>query len=164
MKPRKLVLTNLLAFISLFCFSQEYMEMIEDGTYTVSEIQNAAETYFAEAGKGRGTGYKQFKRWEYNALTTMDETGHLKSQEFYFEEIERHNAYQNKRKSANANSNWEELGPTYYNATVGYNPGVGRISGFAIDRNNTDHIVIGSPNGGVWKTKDEGENVDSVDR
>ena len=48
--------------------SQDYKKMISSGSYTVQEIQNAAELYFASSDKGRGTGYKSYKRWEYNAL------------------------------------------------------------------------------------------------
>ena len=55
-------------------------------------------------------------------------------------------------------SNWEELGPAYWNQTSGWNPGVGRITSIAIDANNANHIIVGSPGGGVWKTTDGGAN------
>ena len=44
--------------------AQEYLDMIEAGTFTIAEIQNSAKAHFDEVGTGRGTGYKQFKRWE----------------------------------------------------------------------------------------------------
>ena len=37
-------------------------------------------------------------------------------------------------------------------------PGVGRITGIAIDQNNSDHIIVGANTGGVWKTLDGGQN------
>ena len=56
-----------------FCFSglsysnaQRYVEMI-NSSYSVNEIVEEANAYFKIRDKGRGSGYKQFKRWEYHA-------------------------------------------------------------------------------------------------
>ncbi len=139
--------------------AQEYKEMIEEGNHTIDEIQESAEAYFATRGKGRGTGYKQFKRWEYNAVRMQDENGLLKSDSFYFDELERYNNYLNQnRQSSNliSNANWTELGPSSWNATRGWNPGVGRITSIGIDKGNTDHIIVGGQTGGIWKTTNKG--------
>ncbi len=50
--------------------------------------------------------------------------------------------------------NWQELGPTEWNATSGWNPGVGRITGLSIDEGDINHMIIGANTGGVWKTTD----------
>jgi hypothetical protein len=34
--------------------------------HTVKEIQQEANTFFKTKDKGRGSGYKQYKRWEYH--------------------------------------------------------------------------------------------------
>src|SRR5690606_7485213 len=52
------------------------------------------------------------------------------------------------------NDNWEELGPESWNATSGWNPGVGRITGLAIEEGNENHMIAGANTGGVWKTTD----------
>lgn len=147
----------LLAFNS---WSQEYKRMIAKGTYTVQEIMAEAEAYFAVVGTERGKGYKPYKRWEYQALRNCDENGMLKSPEFYFNELENYNNYLNQsnvefRAAADA-GNWEDLGPTYYNQTSGWNPGVGRITSIAVDNANNNHIIVGGESGGVWKTLDNG--------
>ena len=54
--------------------------------------------------------------------------------------------------------NWEQLGPFEWNQTSGWNPGVGRITSIAIDLNNENHMIVGSPTGGVWKTTDGSTN------
>ena len=145
-------------FMSFFCVqSQEYQEMINSGEFTVQQIQDSAEAYFENRDKGRGTGYKSYKRWEYNALRMQDETGLLKSPSFYFNELERYNAYKNNTSQLSRTSaveNWEQLGPYEWNQTSGWNPGVGRITSIAIDPNNENHMIVGSPTGGVWKTTD----------
>lgn len=152
---------KLLLLFTLFLGSfagqaQEYLRMIDAGTYKVQEIIDSAETYFANRDKGRGTGYKQFKRWEYNALRMVKEDGYLPTAEERLDELERWNAYlnstaQNRRILPD---NWEELGPVEWNATSGWNPGVGRITGLAIDEGDINHMIIGANTGGVWRTTD----------
>ena len=51
-------------------------------------------------------------------------------------------------------ANWEQLGPSSWNQTTGWNPGIGRITSIAIDPSDENHIIVGSPGGGVWKTTD----------
>ena len=109
-------------------------------------------------GRDRGTGYKRFRRWRYFAERAMDENGMLKTPEFYYNELQNYNALQNSESlfSRTTVGTWEEMGPTYWNDTSGYNPGVGRITSIAVDESNLDHIIVGSRTGGVWKSLDGG--------
>ena len=145
----------LLSFLSIE--AQDYLEMMNSNQYTVLEVQNAAEAYFENRDKGRGTGYKSYKRWEYDALRMQDDNGLLKSPSFYYNELERYNSYKNNSTQLGQRrrvANWEQLGPYEWNQTSGWNPGVGRITSIGIDPNNENHMIIGSPTGGVWKTTD----------
>ena len=72
----------LFVMISKSASGQEFLQMIESGAYSVKEIQISAEKHYENKDKGRGTGYKQFKRWEYNALRMSDDNGYLKSDEY----------------------------------------------------------------------------------
>ena len=149
----------LVAFLLSYCCieSQDYLEMINSGQFTVQEIQASAETYFENRDKGRGTGYKGYKRWEYDALRMQDDNGLLKSPSFYYNELERYNSYKNSEAQLGRMSMvsyWEQLGPSSWNQTSGWNPGVGRITSIAIDPNDENHMIVGSPGGGVWKTTD----------
>jgi len=158
-KPTLILLTYLVSF--LYAESQDYLEMINSEEFTVQEIQNKAEEYFEIKGTDRGSGYKTFKRWEYNAIRMQDENGLLKSSSFYINELERYNSEINNATPSSQTSlvaNWEQLGPTSWNQTSGWNPGVGRITSISIDPNNANHIIVGSPGGGVWKTVDGGTN------
>lgn len=158
MKTRILLLLTIVGgFVSLQ--SQEYLRMIDNGTYAVQDVIDNAETYFENRDKGRGTGYKQFKRWEYNAKRLMNEDGYLATDTENIEELESYNAYLNdnsQHKSSNNTDNWLELGPHYWNATTSWNPGVGRITSIAIDKTDADHILIGGETGGLWNTTDGG--------
>ncbi|MGC1472711.1 MAG: T9SS type A sorting domain-containing protein [Psychroserpens sp.] len=150
----------LLAFVMSICtaWSQDYRQMIAAGTYTVAEIQAVAEAHFAEVGTGRGNGYKPYKRWEYQALRNVDETGMLKSPEFYYQELQNYNEYINEnfplaRTTVGA---WEQMGPDSWNATSGWNPGVGRITSIAVEETNDNHMIVGGETGGVWRSLDAG--------
>ncbi|WP_425077494.1 VPS10 domain-containing protein [Psychroserpens sp. S379A] len=143
-----------------FSWSQEYRQMIAKGTYTVQEIQQSAEAYFAQVGTERGKGYKPYKRWEYQALQDMDENGMLPSPEFYFNELESYNNYVNQNFGAARTTvgAWQPLGPDYWNQTSGWNPGVGRVTSIAVEPSNPNHIIVGANTGGVWRTIDGGAN------
>lgn len=153
-----------LLFFSLFLCSifssqgQEYLQMIDDGSYSFSEIVINAERYFTDKDKGRGSGYKQFKRWEYMAERLMNAEGYLTSEADKVTELERYNAYLNETAGSRQQllDNWTEMGPTYWNATTHWSPGVGRVTGFAVDATNNDHIIIGAENGGVWRSINDG--------
>jgi len=155
-------------FLLLFCLffgvltthSQEYKEMIDAGTFSVEEIIENAEAYFEDRDKGKGSGYVQFKRWEYNAMRLMNEDGFLTSTEENIAELERYNAYLNETSQNRqaGTDNWIELGPDNFNATTAWSPGVGRITGIDIDKNDSDHIIVGAETGGVWSTTDGGQS------
>ena len=152
---KKSLLFFVLLFLCTYVYSQQYKDMMAAGTYTVSEIQAAAEPYFETAGTGKGSGYKQYKRWEYDALHSMDEQGNLPALEAQLKEFFKNKKEQNRLVDT---SNWEELGPTTWNSTSGWNPGVGRITSFSVDPDDQNHIIVGSPAGGVWRTVDGGTN------
>lgn len=154
---------KLLLFFTLFlgvfaaqAQNREYLQMIDAGTYKVQEIIDNAEAYFAGKDKGRGTGYKQFKRWEYNALRMVKANGYLPTSEERINELQRWNAHLNStaQNRPTLNDSWEELGPKSWSATSGWNPGVGRITGLSIEEGNGNHMIIGANTGGVWKSTD----------
>ena len=84
----KILITILFVFLCTVSSlnAQEYKKMIDDGTFTVQEVINEAETYFEFRDKGKGSGYKQFKRWEYMAERLMNEDGRITSNLENFEE------------------------------------------------------------------------------
>ncbi|GAB4156862.1 MAG: hypothetical protein Tsb0033_07980 [Winogradskyella sp.] len=167
--------TILLVAFGLFIFNasgQDYRQLIIEGNHTVDYISEVAEQHFDSVGRGRGTGFKIFKRWQYFAERAMDETGRLKSPEFYYNELENFNSnFISEGFAARTTvGTWEEMGPTYWDATSGWNPGVGRITSLAIDDSNLDHIIAGSETGGVWKSLDGGstwtvlsDNLSNID-
>jgi len=138
--------------------AQEYLEMIDSGDYAVAEIVQNAEAYFADRDKGRGSGYKQFKRWEYMANRLQDQNGYLTPANERIAALEAFNVYLNETADNREvlNDDWIEHGPDDWNSTTAWSPGVGRITGFAVDLGNNDHMIVGAETGGVWRTTDGG--------
>ena len=157
---KKIILLSTLFMFSFCLFAQDFQKLIAEGTDTVENIVQTAEQHFDSVGRERGTGYKPFRRWQYFAERAMDETGKLKSPEYYYNELQDYKSKKNGEGlvAKTIVGNWEEMGPTYWDATSGYNPGVGRITSIAIDKTNQNHIIVGSETGGVWKSLDGGSS------
>ncbi len=146
---------------SISVYSQEYKDMIDAGTFTVEQVQQSAESYFQNRDKGKGSGWVQYKRWEYFALKMQDANGLLKNESFLMDEWARYSQIQNQQntgRTTSFNDDWSEIGPTYWQQTSGWNPGVGRLSAFAVQESDQNHIIGGSIGGGIWKTTDGGTN------
>jgi len=140
--------------------------MIDQGTYTIESIETEANQYFETNGTGKGSGYKQFQRWLYVAKRDIDANGFKKSNTSQMKALRSYKQLQKNRRKGKEDQtlgtsltgNWAEVGPTYWSATSGWNSGVGRITSIGIDPNNANHIIVGSPTGGVWKSTDAGIN------
>ncbi|MDN3492510.1 T9SS type A sorting domain-containing protein [Winogradskyella bathintestinalis] len=155
---KKIVCISAYILFGLSLYAQDYKQLIAEGESTVEEIIEVAERHFDTVGRERGRGYKPFRRWQYFAERAMDESGKVKSPEFYYKELQDYNARINNESLAARTivGTWQEMGPTYWNATSGYNPGVGRITSIATEKGNQNHIIVGSDTGGVWKSLNGG--------
>ena len=101
----KLLLLFTLIFSSFASQAQEYLRMIDAGTYKVQDIIDSAEAYFqamgieplAEEGEEQEEAqeYFQFKRWEYNAIRMVKDNGYLPTTEERLNELQQWNAYLN---------------------------------------------------------------------
>ena len=53
-------------------------------------------------------------------------------------------------------TSYVELGPLTSTYTSTWSSGLGRVSAIGLDPNNDNHILVGSPTGGIWKTTNLG--------
>ncbi len=135
--------------------------MIDNGSYSILKIQKEAAKYFKNKNKGKGSGYKQYKRWEYFALKDADQNNSINWRNRA--DIEVHKFKKKAKLKGHSFTNrkkelWTELGPSVRNPTSSWNPGLGRIECISVDPSNSQHILTGSPTGGAWSTLDGGSS------
>ncbi len=135
------------------------------GNLTLKEISTAAENYFSTIDKDKkGSGYKPFKRWEYNWSNFLKSDGTFSTKEDLWKawgEKKAMNTQSFQRKTDV--SNWTPLGPnmnsnTYYSATNKKQTGQGRVNAVAVDPSAPNTYYVGTPAGGIWKSIDAGVN------
>nr|MBA3706288.1 glycosyl hydrolase [Bacteroidota bacterium] len=140
--------------------AQEWFDKMEDQSANFFDVQKEANAYFEIHGQGRGTLYKQFKRWESGMQYQIDEKGNRIAPKTIYERVNKFEAQTSNR--AQRATNWTELGPFNWKATSGWNPGNGRIDYIAVDPKNTSAIYVASPEGGCWKTTNGGSTWSSL--
>ncbi len=125
-------------------------------TDNFATIQSNVEQYYTGKDKGQGSGYKQWKRWEYFNQTRLTPDGKItnvtaRNWDAYVEQTQRYNLNDGGNSDA-TNGYWTNLGPFGYSNGAGWNPGVGRINVIAFHPTNSNIFWVGMPSGGLWKT------------
>ncbi len=159
-----LICLSMLFFASTFAQQNlnSLFEMMDDQTVNFNDVQKYAEDYFKingieKEGEEEGSGYEQYKRWEAEMKYHVDQNGNRDNFRTYSEQYKKfQQTYGNTQRSAVAI--WEDMGPTYWNRTASWAPGLGRVDCIAVDPNNKNNVYIGSPEGGCWKTTNGGSN------
>lgn len=161
-----------IGLISLFsllcCFSglqaqRLYQEIIQKNPATpFKQIVEEVEKSYEGRDKGRGSGYKQFKRWEYFNERRLDEEGRYHNySRRAFEEFFNYRAKKKNTEEQNYGCSWDEVGPTaYQRISSGHNGGIGRVGCIVQDPDDGDIMYVGTPAGGIWKTVNEGGTWD----
>ncbi len=148
------VLLTILFTVGAVAQHPKWVQMMKDPTVNFYDVQAEFNKYFETRDKGKGSGWKQFKRWEYfmeqrvfphgdrtkiNPKSAWNETLKFKK-DFKSDNLSGKNA-------------WTELGPRTSAVVTGHwSPGVGRIDAIEIDPVNNNIIYCGSPSGGLWKS------------
>ncbi len=102
----------------------------------------------------KGHGWKQFHRWESFWETRLLANGKFPNFKQAFKEFKKYEAANGYAKVAGGN--WTPIGPTTYNNTQSWSPGLGRVNFIIEDPNNSSILYIGAPAGGIWKSTDSG--------
>ena len=153
------VILLLLPFVSI---SQIYMEMAMDSSMTYEAIVEEAERFFDKMGKGSHTGYKSFKRWEYWMKRCLDSNGKMIGGAMVDDRYQQFMATQSEFQPALTSTSWAPHGPVQARTTSGWSSHIGRVTSMAIDSKNMDHIIVGTPSGGIWKTLDGGQSWNPI--
>lgn len=135
--------------------------MMKDPQYNFYEVVEAAEKYFENNEKDKGSGWKPYQRWKAENEGKFYPSGDRSKVDPHFVEIAYLKFLNNnptgdyKTKAVNQ---WRDLGPyDANNITSHYSPGIGRVESFWVNPSNTSQIFLGSRSGGFWKTDNEGQ-------
>lgn len=132
------------------------------GTRDFKQIQLKTNDYFADRDKGRGSGYKQWKRWEYlneSRLTPDGKiTNHaLRNWNAWQEYIEVNDIPKDPDPADVTNGSWAFLAPiAYVNGNEGNGGGLGRLNCVTFHPTDQQTMYVGSPAGGLWMTPNHG--------
>ncbi len=110
-----------------------------------SVLQKQMNTYYATASHEKGSGYKQWKRYEWWAMQHLNPDGTVGSISEHNKEAE---TFLNSQPQLNASTgNWSVVGPSW---NQGSGTGNGRPNCIAFSPTNNNLIYVGCPNGGIW--------------
>ena len=155
-------LTGLILFIMLACFSvdaQIYLKIVEENAdLPFNKIVQEVESYYQGKDKGRGSGYKQFKRWEFFHADRLDENGYLQNvARRELDEFVSYRSFKALPKELNFACNWEEVGgAAYERISSGHNGGMGRVNTILVDPDDPNILYAGTPAGGLWRSTSNG--------
>lgn len=102
----------------------------------------------------KGSGYKQFKRWEWYITRRLNDDGTYPQGARWNAYVDMVNARRTQEKSllkTGAAANWTVMGPAQNSLNS-----AGRMLDIAFDPNDSDVIWAGSASGGAWKSADAG--------
>ena len=161
---RKLSLLVVLTF-SLLCvkpetvYAQYYLELLQKGEITnYYELENKVEEYYSDKSKGKGSGYKQWKRWSMENSSYKDSEGEMiNKSEHLYKTYHKYIKDHPQELSRATNGYWTSEGPIDYTYSGSSSGGNGRISVMVEDPLNLDILYVGCPKGGLFKSIDAGE-------
>ncbi|MCB0755778.1 MAG: T9SS type A sorting domain-containing protein [Flavobacteriales bacterium] len=151
-KSAIIILSALIASIS--AHAQNWRDLVNDPNATFQETQEAFYAEFGDEVGEKGSGWKQFKRWEWFMEQRLDEHGNKPNQRLIFEEVKRANLQQEFR---SGNSDWQLIGPIDEPQNDN-GRSIGRISAIAFHPTDTNQMWVGAPSGGIWKSDDNGQS------
>lgn len=156
-----LILIFVLSTTSLF--SQPWVDNLKTENKTNNlnyfEIVESFNKWWGDKEYQRGSGFKQFKRWEYLNYPRCYPDGQFPEPGVYWKSYQNLISSTNKSDKSEDISNWTPLGLiSWENGPSGYNPGNGRVNCVAVSPHDSLIIFIGSASGGAWKSIDGGQS------
>ena len=138
-----------------FCGAQDLNEIFKNST-NFYDIESRANEYFKEDLNKNSKAYKHYMRWYGEMQFHVDESGVIKNTNAAHYQASKK---WNKQKLLNRSTHgsWSDVGPFDYTGGDAYSGGgVGRVNCTAFHPSNSNIFWVGTANGGVWKTTNDG--------
>jgi len=155
MVTRTALLIALCLSIVTVAFAQPWMNEfdLEDGERpSFNEVQDAFNRYWVDKTPSKGTGFKQFKRWEWFMESHLQPNGDFDPRAFWESWEEKERVFTN---SSLDEADWYTVGP--YLTRAYYVGGMGRLNCVSFHPTDNNIIYVGAASGGLWRTTDHGE-------
>jgi photosystem II stability/assembly factor-like uncharacterized protein len=156
----KIYISILFCLFQFISISQQTWIDISKADKPYDQIIDEIDAMFEKNGTGRGSGFKQYKRWRHRTDPLVTDN----SIRTNFS-LRNHDAYQGliKRMDKDSpstratNGDWESLGPWDYTGFDSFSGGgMGRVICMAFDPQNSSVYYAGTAAGGLWKSTDSG--------
>lgn len=144
--------------------AQSFHKLMNDPTVPLQKVSEAAEQHFKTHGSGKSSGYKPFKRWEYEQKMKMNSKGRRLTQNEVLEIVDKRKAKLSHLRVALPDQPlYTELGPfrVVPTATSNGSVGVGRINYVELDPQNAA-VIYTAGVGGIWKSTDNGTSWNAL--
>jgi photosystem II stability/assembly factor-like uncharacterized protein len=146
-----------LSALQLYAQQQDWVQMMHEKNANFFTIQALFEDAFEGVEDKKGTGWKQFKRWEYYYQNRVDASGNFPAEGHVLTEMQNYYANHQMKSYLTGSGNWTALGPIYKpNNGTGQPNGNGRLNCIAFHPTDPNTIYVGAPSGGFWKSTDNG--------
>ena len=171
---KKIIFILLLSFVVNAVHSQvpDALKQRLEGKTRLSDIMTEVEDFYKndkDAGqlinktteKEFENNYLRWKRWEYYQGSRLDENGNVipnVNRKIYdgWKAYEESNA-QREDSPESSYSSWSAYGPTtVVRYGAGYNSGYGRVNCIAFHPTLVNYLLIGTPQGGIWRSTNNG--------
>jgi len=154
MNRLKSLLVVVICLMAIQSKAQNWRDLIADPNANFREVQAAFYAEFGDEAGKKGSGWKQFKRWEWFMEQRLSEEGKMPNSKVIYEEVKRANLQKQFR---GASGYWQLIGPIE-EPTNSSGQSIGRISAIAFHPTDTNQIWAGAPSGGLWKSEDNGHS------
>lgn len=125
-----------------------------------AEKQKAFEEYWGTRNPlhSKGSGIKQYKRWEWFMQNRLAEDGSYVKPEVLLNALAAHKGMP---QSKSINSVWKNIGPLTAPSGVSNTKGIGRINAVAFHPTDSNTIYAAAPSGGLWISHNGGQSWES---
>jgi photosystem II stability/assembly factor-like uncharacterized protein len=134
-----------------------WLVKMSDPNQNYYDLVNEFNSFWEGKTLDKNSGYKQFRRWQFEALPFVLPDGSFKSANHDFDEFQK---FKDQNPGDEIVGTWTPVGPTVFPQQYYGNqcPGLGRISALAFHPTDEDILFAGAPLGGLWKSTDGGDN------
>lgn len=125
-------------------------------TRDFATIQQNVEAWYSGKDKGKGTGYKHWKRWEEFNRDRLDANGRIVNVAALNLQAFKDQKPDSDHNQRNVEGDWKAWSATEYVAAGSWAPGIGRVQTVAFHPTNPSILYVGAPAGGLFKTVNHG--------